>query len=137
MQAIYTCCIASYPLERLETSTTAEKGMRNAIDKVCRKTKTGTGTGVPYERPLPFIRYARACTCRTPVCVVVQRKLYYDTYRTSNGSCPQTDAHLSGPKNSIVVLWRNCSHSVHSTNTLRSSHSSSMTHPIVTYIVCL
>ena len=27
------------PLECLETSTTAEKEMRNAIDEVCRKTK--------------------------------------------------------------------------------------------------
>ena len=39
VQAIYSCCIAYYPLEHLETSTTAEKEMRNTIDKVCRKTK--------------------------------------------------------------------------------------------------
>ena len=38
VQAIYSCCIANYPLVRLETSTTAEKEMRNTIDEVCRKT---------------------------------------------------------------------------------------------------
>ena len=27
----------------------------------------------PYECPLLFIRYARACTCRTPICVVLGR----------------------------------------------------------------
>ena len=27
----------------------------------------------PYERPFPFLRYARTRTCRTPVCVVIER----------------------------------------------------------------
>ena len=39
VRSIYSCCIANFPLERLETSITAEKEMRNAIDEVCRKTK--------------------------------------------------------------------------------------------------
>ena len=30
----------------------------------------------PYEHPLPFIRYARARTCRTPVCVVLGRPFW-------------------------------------------------------------
>ena len=39
VKAIYSCCIANYPLERLETSSQVEKEMRNAVDEVCRKTK--------------------------------------------------------------------------------------------------
>ena len=40
VQATYSCCIANYPLKRLETSTTAEKEMRNAIDEVSQEDKT-------------------------------------------------------------------------------------------------
>ena len=43
LKAIHSCCIANYPLERLETSHAAEKEMRNAIDEVCRKTKAHGG----------------------------------------------------------------------------------------------
>ena len=39
VKAIYSCCIANYPLERLETSSQVEKEMMNAVDKVCRKMK--------------------------------------------------------------------------------------------------
>ena len=48
VKTIYSCCISNYPLERLETSTVAERDIRNAVDKVCRKTK------VQREKFLPF-----------------------------------------------------------------------------------
>ena len=46
VKAIYTTSLQHFPLQRLETRTMAEKDMRNAIDKVCRKTKT-----VAVQRP--------------------------------------------------------------------------------------
>ena len=44
VKAILSTCITHYPLDWLETGATAEKEMRNAIDKVCRKTKAAPGT---------------------------------------------------------------------------------------------
>ena len=40
VKAIYQLCVQHFPLDRLETSSGAEKEMRNAIDEACRKTKT-------------------------------------------------------------------------------------------------
>ena len=39
VQAIFATCSKHYPLDRLETGTTAEREMHNVIDEVCRKTK--------------------------------------------------------------------------------------------------
>ena len=39
VQAIFATCCKHYPLDRLETGTTAEREMHNVIDEVCRKTK--------------------------------------------------------------------------------------------------
>ena len=36
VKSICSCCMANYPLERLETGSSAEREMRNAIDEVCR-----------------------------------------------------------------------------------------------------
>ena len=41
VKAIHATCMKHFPLERLEMAITAEKDMRNTIDEVCRKTKTG------------------------------------------------------------------------------------------------
>ena len=39
VKSIYSSCISNYLLECLETSASAEKEMRNAVDEVYRKTK--------------------------------------------------------------------------------------------------
>lgn len=39
VKGIYTVCMHHLPLQRLETKVMADKEMRTAIDKVCRKTK--------------------------------------------------------------------------------------------------
>lgn len=39
VKSIFQLCVQHFPLDRLETSSGAEKEMRNAIDEVCRKTK--------------------------------------------------------------------------------------------------
>ena len=40
----------------------------------------------PYERPLPFIRYASARTCRTPVCVVLGRSFWKSAESVPEGA---------------------------------------------------
>ncbi len=40
VKAIYSVCMQNFPLQRLETQMLADKEMRNAIDELCRKTKT-------------------------------------------------------------------------------------------------
>ena len=47
VKAIFSTCIKHYPLDRLETGTTAEKEMRNTIEDVCRKIKIVPGTENP------------------------------------------------------------------------------------------
>ena len=37
---IFTVCMQHFPLQRLETQQSADKDMRNAVDEVCRKTRT-------------------------------------------------------------------------------------------------
>ena len=41
LKAIFTC-MHQFPLQRLETQQMADKEMRNAVDEICRKTKTPT-----------------------------------------------------------------------------------------------
>ena len=40
LKAIFATCMHHFPLQRLETQLMADKKMRNAVDEVCRKTKT-------------------------------------------------------------------------------------------------
>ena len=40
LKVIFATCMQHFPLERLETQLMADKEMRNAVDEVCRKTKT-------------------------------------------------------------------------------------------------
>ena len=40
LKAIFATCMKHFPLQRLETQLMADKEMRNAVDEVCRKTKT-------------------------------------------------------------------------------------------------
>ena len=42
LKAIFSTCMLQFPLQRLETQIMADKEMRNAVDEVCRKTKTPT-----------------------------------------------------------------------------------------------
>ena len=39
VKAIFNACMQHFPLQRLESASSSEKEMRNAIDEVCRKTK--------------------------------------------------------------------------------------------------
>ena len=40
LKAIFDTCMHHFPLQHLETQIMADKEMRNAVDEVCRKTKT-------------------------------------------------------------------------------------------------
>ena len=40
LKGIFTSCMQPFPLQRLETQLNADKEMRNAVDKVCWKSKT-------------------------------------------------------------------------------------------------
>ena len=44
VQAIFQTSLCHFLLEHLETKTVAEKDLRNAVDVVCRKTKTVAAT---------------------------------------------------------------------------------------------
>ena len=40
LKAIFATCMHHFPVQRLETQLMADKEMHNAVDEVCRKTKT-------------------------------------------------------------------------------------------------
>jgi len=46
VKAIFNACMQHFPLQRIESKSSSEKEMRNAIDEVCRETKLPAVDGV-------------------------------------------------------------------------------------------